>query len=354
MVNIKTIYIIGGGIAGLSAGYFARKRFPQAEIKIYEAGKNLGGRCQTFYSKKLDIELDNATHVILKGNKYSRQFLQSNDFINTPFFYDFEKHLTDINRFSHAELILRSIFNTDGKSIDWQCKLKLAQKLFPYLPSQLKIYYSKHSLQKDLILPLCKKTKNIFNNMPLRGIEITANRISKLIFPHKEIKINADDIVISALDAHNYSKIFGGVEFEYNRIVNIFYRTSQKLALPNNADMLGIEHTGFDWLFVTNNTIGVTISNINKNLCCNNDWAIAIWKKICEIRQINPAFIPAFQILDYPRATIIQDKINNRKRPNSAKCEYKNLFLAGDWTMKNWPCCIEAAIASACRAINSI
>ncbi len=354
MANIKNIHIIGGGIAGLAAGDFAHKRFPQAEINIYEAAKNLGGRCQTFYSKKLDIELDNATHVVLGANKYAQQFLQSNDFINTPFFYDFEKHLTDINRFSHAELILRSVFNTDDKSIDWQCKVKLALKLFPYLPSQLKIYYSKHSLQKDLILPLSQKTKNIFKNMPLRGIETTNDNISKLIFPHQDIKIGKDDVVISALDAHNYYKIFGGVKFEYSRIVNVFYRTSQKLVLPNNADMLGIEYTGFDWLFVTDNTIGVTISNVDKNLLCNDDWAIDIWKKICKIRQINPAFIPAFQILDYPRATIVQNKINNRKRPTSAKCEYKNLFLAGDWTMKNWPCCIEAAIASARRAIYSI
>ena len=118
--------------------------------------------------------------------------------------------------------------------------------------------------------------------------------------------------------------------------------------------MLGIENADFDWLFATDNTIGVTISNVDKQKCCDEAWAIDIWKQICRIRNVKAAFVPAFQILDYPRATIAQDKINNQKRPQSAKGPYANLLIAGDWTMKNWPCCIESAIVSASRAINSI
>lgn len=354
MAKIEKIHIIGGGVAGLAAGYFAHKHFPHAEVNIYEASKNLGGRCQTFYSHKLGIELDNATHVILGCNTYARQFLEHVDFIRTPYFYDMNNKKVDATRFSHSELLLRSVFNTNGKSVDWQCKLNLCLKLFPYFPHQLQIFYSQHNLQKTLISALRDTDANIYNNMCLRDIKVNSNKIEKLIFTHKDIDVAKNDIIISALDAHNYHKIFGGVEFDYNRIVNIFYRTSQKLALPNNANMLGLENADFDWLFVTDNTIGVTISNVDKQLCCDDTWAINLWKQICHIRNVQPAFIPSFQILDYPRATIAQDTKNNRKRPQSARGQYKNLFIAGDWTMKNWPCCIEGAIASAHRAVKSI
>lgn len=354
MSKIEKIHIIGGGISGLSAGYFAHQRFPKAEINIYEASKNLGGRCQTFYSKKLDIELDNATHVILGGNKYTRHLCRNLNFIRYPYFYDLKNKQVDTKRFVHSELILRSVFNTDDKTVDWQSKLNLALKLFPYLPQQLQIFYSQHNLHNKLIAPLVSSELNIFNNMCLRDIKVISNKISKLIFKNKEIEVSKNDIVISALDAHNYHKIFGGIEFDYNRIVNIFYRTSQKLILPHNANMLGIENGNFDWLFVSNNTIGVTISNVDKHLYCDDTWAIDIWKQICKIRNIKPAFIPAFQILDYPRATIAQDAKNNQKRPQNAYGVYSNLLVVGDWTMKNWPCCVEGAIASAHRGVKSI
>ena len=118
--------------------------------------------------------------------------------------------------------------------------------------------------------------------------------------------------------------------------------------------MLGIENSNFDWLFVTDKTIGVTVSNVDKNLRCDDTLAISIWREICKIRNVQPAFIPAFQILDYPRATIVQDAENNSKRPDNARGKYSNLFIVGDWTMKNWPCCIESAIISAHRAIKSL
>ena len=354
MAKIGKIHIIGGGVAGLSAGYFAHERFPQTEIHIYEASKTLGGRCQTFYSSKLGIELDNATHVILGGNKYARHFCESENFIKYPYFYDIKNNQVDKHRCLHSNLILRSIFNSEGKTVDWQSKLNLGLKLFPYFPQQLQVFYSQHNLQQLLISPLICKSINIHNNMLLRDIKVNANKISRLIFKRKDIDIAENDVVISALDAHNYHKIFGGSEFDYNRIVNIFYRTSQKLVLPNNAHMLGIENADFDWLFVTDNTIGVTISNVDKHLCCDDTWAFDIWKQICKIRNLKPSFVPAFQILDYPRATIAQDDKNNQKRPKHAFGTYQNLLIAGDWTMKNWPCCIEGAIASAHRAVKSI
>ena len=35
--------VLGGGVTGLSAAYFLRRKFPHAKVTIYEASKRLGG-----------------------------------------------------------------------------------------------------------------------------------------------------------------------------------------------------------------------------------------------------------------------------------------------------------------------
>ena len=44
---IKSIGIIGGGISGLSAAYYARKKFPNHKIVLYDSSDKLGGVMQT-------------------------------------------------------------------------------------------------------------------------------------------------------------------------------------------------------------------------------------------------------------------------------------------------------------------
>ncbi len=54
MVNLA---IIGAGIGGCSAAYFAHKYLPGLEVTVYEKGKRVGGRVYTFNSKGTKIEL---------------------------------------------------------------------------------------------------------------------------------------------------------------------------------------------------------------------------------------------------------------------------------------------------------
>ena len=54
-------HIIGAGVAGLQAAQLIRRKYPQAEITVYEAAEHPGGRCFSFADPKLGITLDNAT-----------------------------------------------------------------------------------------------------------------------------------------------------------------------------------------------------------------------------------------------------------------------------------------------------
>lgn len=58
----KSVSVIGGGIAGLSAAVFlAEKDF---EVKLYEASPKFGGRAYSFFDKTLDAVIDNGQHIL--------------------------------------------------------------------------------------------------------------------------------------------------------------------------------------------------------------------------------------------------------------------------------------------------
>ena len=45
--DMQRIIIVGGGIAGLSAAYYAQKNVPKAKITLLEAGDQWGGKITT-------------------------------------------------------------------------------------------------------------------------------------------------------------------------------------------------------------------------------------------------------------------------------------------------------------------
>jgi len=54
MVNLA---VIGAGIGGCSAAYFARKYLPHSKVTVYEMENRIGGRVFTFNGKEMKIEL---------------------------------------------------------------------------------------------------------------------------------------------------------------------------------------------------------------------------------------------------------------------------------------------------------
>jgi len=49
--------VIGAGIGGCSAAYFARKYLPDSKVTVYEMGNRVGGRVLTFKGEKMKIEI---------------------------------------------------------------------------------------------------------------------------------------------------------------------------------------------------------------------------------------------------------------------------------------------------------
>ena len=70
-----TTYIIGSGMAGLSAAVSCLPLGNQ--IRLLEATKNAGGRCRSFNDQLLDRTINNGTHLILSGNVGIQKYLET-------------------------------------------------------------------------------------------------------------------------------------------------------------------------------------------------------------------------------------------------------------------------------------
>ena len=66
-IIIKKIYIIGAGVSGLSSAVYAIKN--NFNFEIFESSKFAGGRCRSFYDKKMGIEIDNGNHLVFSANE---------------------------------------------------------------------------------------------------------------------------------------------------------------------------------------------------------------------------------------------------------------------------------------------
>ncbi len=345
----RRYHIIGGGIAGLCCAKFIREKNPQAEIIVYEAANHCGGRCYSFYDKTLGTETDNATHVALGANKNILKLLQKKELQSGIRFWNNGKLVSAIHGIPEAGL---AMCNTPFVQISTAILRKVFLKLFPFLPYKLKVFFSQNNLSDVLINPLLSYPTTIKYGYKLLSFQEKCNKISELVFNKKIIRLDTDEVVISAIDAHQYSRIFKTPEFEFNTIINIHYRTSMPITLPRKLRFLGLKNCTAQWVFVHDNILSVTISDAEDISLNNEELALKVWKEICSIREREAAFLPTHKVLRHKRATIRQNDKNNALRPVSAVTRYDNLFIAGDWTMKNWPACLEAAVLSARRAVS--
>ena len=70
----KTVTIIGGGIAGLSAAVFlTEKKF---DVRLIESSPKLGGRAYSYYDKAKDRYFDNGQHILAGWYKNTFEYLK--------------------------------------------------------------------------------------------------------------------------------------------------------------------------------------------------------------------------------------------------------------------------------------
>jgi hypothetical protein len=195
---------------------------------------------------------------------------------------------------------------------------------------------------------ITQKGGDILFDHSVRAMEFSGPRVRTLQFADGAVELGSDDRVIVAAPAWVTRTLVPEVSVptEYRAILNAHFAYRSPKSLPK---ITGVINATTEWLFAFEDRLSVTVSAADRfNESDREPLARRIWAEICEIAGIE-AELPRWQIVKERRATFAATPDQNALRPR-AETQWKNLFLAGDWTRTNLPATIEGAIRSGATA----
>ena len=355
-----TVYVIGAGIAGLSAAYTLTKA--GVPVAVYEASTRAGGRCHSFFDKKINAPIDNGTHLMLGTNTALLKMLADcptqtplksigNTFTfyqkdGTPFQINTAKPLSAIKYLKKLyPLLCESVMNTPTKQADTMMFLKTVLKCFGQKNGQ--IYLAYPSLADSVITPVADFLNS--KNVPI-SFGKTLNKIEKdgLSFSDgTQIPLTGKDALILAVSPVAAARLVENIEsLPCQPIANIHFKTD--VSLPDGLPVLGLVGYTGHWVFSKNGVLSVTISAAEELLkkYQQDELAALVWRELQSVLKTE-ASLPPYRVIVERRATLLQTKTVDLKRPEAG---FGAIVLAGDYTKTGLPCTIEGAVRSGIKA----
>jgi squalene-associated FAD-dependent desaturase len=409
----KNVHIIGAGVSGLSAA--VRLANAGYKVHVHEATQQAGGRCRSYFDAATNLTIDNGNHLLLSGNRHAVAYARS---IGTeaglvgptsaqfPFVdvstgqrwkldlgdsrlplwvFNSARRVPDTSLSDYLALAPLAWAGTDklvGKTIP--CEGTLYQRLVqPLLLAALNVdppegsaglagavvretllaggqacrpLIARDGLSAVLIEPAVKllqgKGASIQFSHELRAFGMSDGRVNELIFGDGAIALAADDAVVMAVPARPAASLLPGLKTpsKFRAIVNAHFRFDPP---PGAAPILGVVGGLVEWLFAFPQRLSVTISNGDRLVDMpREELAQAIWNDICKAAGV-AGDLPPWQIVRERRATFEATPAQNALRPGPVT-QWKNLFLAGDWTDTGLPATIEGSVRSGDRAADLV
>ncbi len=187
----------------------------------------------------------------------------------------------------------------------------------------------------------------------LRQVLMAGESISMLEFLDDTIAVAPRDVVVLAVPPRSAAAILPGLKTptKFRAIVNAHFRYDPPANMP---PMIGVVGGLIEWLFAFDQRLSITISNADRLVNVPREQlARDIWRDICKAaglsNEVAEGSLPPWQIVRERRATFEATPEQNAMRPGTAT-DWKNLFLAGDWTDTGLPATIEGSIRSGDKA----
>jgi hydroxysqualene dehydroxylase len=409
----NTVHIIGAGISGLAAA--VRLANANFKVHVHEATQQAGGRCRSYFDAATNLTIDNGNHLLLSGNRHALAYARS---IGTeaglvgptraqfPFVdfttgqrwqldlgdgrlplwvFDEARRVPDTGLLDYlalAPLIWAGQGKLVGDAIP--CKGTLYQRLVqPLLLAALNVdppegsaglagavvretllaggqacrpLIARDGLSAVLVEPAIKllqeKGAGIQFGHELRELVMSANRVGELRFGDDAVTLAPDDVVVMAVPPRPAASLLPGLKTpsKFRAIVNAHFRFDPPKDLP---PILGVVGGLVEWLFAFPQRLSVTISSADRLVDMpREELAQAIWRDVCKAGGV-PGELPPWQIVRERRATFEATPEQNALRPGPVT-DWKNLFLAGDWTDTGLPATIEGSVRSGDRAADLV
>ncbi len=414
----RTIHIIGGGLAGLSAALKLSARGDR--VVVHEATAFAGGRCRSYHDAAIGMTIDNGNHLLLSGNHAAMDFLRdvgaAGKLIGPAHaefnFIDLASRARWTLRFNDGRLPFWIFDNNrrvpGTRALDY---LALAKLLRP-APGQSvgEVIACEGTLYKRLVEPLLLAALNIDPprgaarlaaaivretlgagglacrpliardglgptlvepalaaltargadvrlEHQLRGLRFADSRVEALDFGGETVPLGTDDAVVLAVPPYAAAALVSGLEVptEFRAIVNAHFRIEPP---PGAPPILGVLNGTVEWIFTFAGRVSVTISAGDRLLDTPRETlAKTIWSEVAAATGL-PAVLPGGAI---PPWQIVRERRATfaatpaqDARRPGPVTRWRNLVLAGDWTDTGLPATIEGAIRSGQRAAKII
>ncbi len=404
-----TVHIIGAGMAGLAAA--VRLAGSGRAIAVHEAALLPGGRCRSYYDHATGMLIDNGTHILMSANhaalayaetvgsaaglsgpseaeypfvdltSKARWSLRFNDGRLPWWVFDKERRVPDTSVSDYLPLARLAWPGADRPIGDvTDCSGPLYQRLLePLLLAALNIEPRQGSaklaaaliretlarggkacrplLSRDgignvfvepAIAYLKQNAVSIALQDELVALHFSGGRLAQLEFADRSETLGEDDAVILAVPPYAAKKLLPDLPVPtlFRGIVNAHFRVDPPASMP---PMLGVINGTVEWIFSLPGRMAVTISSADRLFQMpREELAQTIWSEVAAVAGL-PDTLPPWQLVRERRATFAATPEQNALRP-AAETEWRNLFLAGDWTATGLPATLEGAIRSGNRA----
>ncbi|MFT3941298.1 hydroxysqualene dehydroxylase HpnE [Rhodopseudomonas sp.] len=410
----KTVHVIGAGISGLAAAI--RLARAGLSVQVHEAMQQAGGRCRSYFDAQTGLVIDNGNHLLLSGNQAACDYARTIgteaglvgptraefDFIDLPanarwrlklgsgklplWLFDAKSRVPDTSIGDYLglmPLLWAPTTKLIGDTIN--CSGPLYDRLVaPLLLAALNVdppegsaglagavvretllaggkacrpLIARDGLSAVLVEPavaqLASTGPGVRFGHELRALTMSGDRVGALQFGGEDVvTLGADDVVVLAVPPRPAASLLPGLKTpqEYRAIVNAHFNYAPPPGMPALTGVIG---GVVEWLFAFPNRLSVTISNGDRLVDAPREQlATEVWGEICKIAGIS-ANLPPWQIVRERRATFAATPAQNALRPGPVT-QWRNLYLAGDWTDTGLPATIEGSVRSGNRAADLV
>jgi squalene-associated FAD-dependent desaturase len=409
----RKVFVIGGGLAGLSAATILASR--GAPVTLLEAAGQAGGRCRSYFDAAIGGVIDNGNHLVLSGNRAVRDYLArigARDALQGPAHAEFDfVDLRDGRRWrlkpgegplplwvtrdaqrvpgtSAGEYLrylpllwagpkvrigdvvkergalwerlmrpfLLAVLNTEPEDSSAALAGAVLRETLAKGGCHYRPRIAHPTLAAAFVEPALRylesRKADVRLGTRLRGMTMTHRHVMALETGEAVRPVDRHDAVVLAVPPSVAGELVPDltVPNDFRAIVNAHFRIAPPAGSPA---MLGVIGGTAEWIFTFPDRISVTVSGadaiVDKD---REELARLIWSDVAKALKISadmPYSIPPWQIVKEKRATFAATPAQDARRPE-AKTPWRNLFLAGDWTRTGLPATIEGALRSGEKA----
>jgi squalene-associated FAD-dependent desaturase len=399
------VFVVGAGLAGLCAAVILAKH--GAAVTLIEAAGQAGGRCRSYFDAAIDGVIDNGNHFVLSGNRAVMDYVRAigaehaliklddvgvsfvdfrdgarwriapNDGIVPFWLFDKNRRVPGTKPQDYLALIkllaaspskriadvlacngvlwdrlLRPFFlgalNTQPEEASALLAGAIVRGTFARGGRAYRVRIAHPTLGTAFVDPalsfLQSRDTSVKMGTRVRGMAFNGGYAMALDTAEASLPVASGDVVVLAVPPWSAADLIPGltVPNAFRAIVNAHFKIAGPIGAP---PMLGVIGGTAEWIFPFKDRISVTVSGADAIVDQDReDLAIRLWADVDKALGLKVP-MPAWQIVKEKRATFAATPQQDARRP-AARTQWRNLFLAGDWTQTGLPATIEGALRS--------